>query len=177
MKIGKQFKQLTYREYLDVIDRSEKYTDFNILGLYRSLWENEKLSLEQKIEIRDLVHRDFIKTFEFLQLKDPLTYIEVSTLGLDLTVADERQLWKNVRTNQETILKAKRIKHRNFGIYSKHDCGYEHCYYNGMMIRQGSRLAESNMHFDGDRHDRWVQKLKVDRRNAAKRKLRDRGYD
>jgi hypothetical protein len=145
MKIGTKFNRLTYQEYVQIIDRHEKYTDFNTLGLYRSIIENDKLSLSDKIAIRDLAHEKFSKTFEFLQLKDPYVYLQVSTLGRELTVADEQQLWQDIRHNQEKILKAKRIKHRNFGDYSKHNCGYENCPYNGIMIRQGSWLAESNI--------------------------------
>jgi glutamate synthase domain-containing protein 2 len=170
MKIGTKFNRLTYREYIQILDRHEKYTDFNTLGLYRSIIENDKLNLEDKIAIRDLAHQKFSKTFEFLQLKDPYVYFQVSTLGRVLTTADEQQLWEDIRHNQQKILKAKRIKHRNFGEYSKHNCGYETCPYNGMMIRQGSMLAESNMHFNSDVNYRsW----KADRRSIAKRKLRD----
>ena len=80
MKIGVKFNQLTYAEYLQAIKYHQKYTDFNTLGLYRSILENDKLDLEQKIAIRDLAHTKFFKTFEFLQLKDPYTYIQVATL-------------------------------------------------------------------------------------------------
>ncbi len=73
MKIGVKFNQLTYAEYLHVIEDRQKYTDFNPLGLYRSILENDKLDLAQKISIRDLAHTKFFKTFEFLQLKDPYT--------------------------------------------------------------------------------------------------------
>ncbi|WP_338791960.1 hypothetical protein [Bernardetia sp. MNP-M8] len=39
-------------EYVFYIDNYKKYTDFNSLGLYRSIVENENLNLEQKIELR-----------------------------------------------------------------------------------------------------------------------------
>lgn len=39
------------------------------------------------------------------------------------------------------------------------------------MIRQGSWLAESNMHFDGDRN-KYQQKLKSDRRKADRKNER-----
>jgi hypothetical protein len=51
MKIGVKLNQLTYVEYISILDRYQKYTDFNTLGLYRSLLENDKLDLEQKIAI------------------------------------------------------------------------------------------------------------------------------
>ena len=46
-------------------------------------------------------------------------------MGEDLTIADERQFWSEIRKSQEKILKDKKINHRNFGVYSKHICGYE----------------------------------------------------
>ena len=88
MKIGVKFNLLTKQEYIQIIGSHQKYTDFNALGLYRSIVENDKLDLEAKIAIRELAHDRFIKSFEFLQLKDPDTYIKVSTLGEILTVAD-----------------------------------------------------------------------------------------
>ncbi len=172
MKIGIKFNQLTYVEYLHVIEYHQKYTDFNTLGLYRSILENDKLDLDLKIAIRDLAHTKFLKTVEFLQLKDPYTYIQVSTIGETLTKADERQLWQDVRINQEQILKDKRIKHRNFGNYSKHDCRYDDCPYNGVMIRQGGFLSEGTIRFDSDNH-RWARQLRARRDAVDNRNFRD----
>jgi|GEM_PF-5372128 len=39
MKIDKQFNRLTLKDYFYYIDHHRKYTDFNTLGLYRSLTE------------------------------------------------------------------------------------------------------------------------------------------
>ena len=151
MKINKKFNQLSKSEYKHYIDNHKKYTDFNTLGLYRSIVENQKLNLEDKIEIRDYANETFHKTFNFYQLKDPKTYFELVTLGKELDKPQEYQLWNNIRTNQEKILKEKRIKHRNFGNYAKHDCGYEDCPLDGLMVRQGSWLAMGHMHFDSDK--------------------------
>ena len=118
MKIGIKFNQLTYREYLYIIDRRRKYTDFNPLALYRSIIENNKLDLDQKIAIRELAHQHFFNFFEFLQVRCPQVYINVSTLGRTLTGVERDQLWEKVCNNGEKILKAKRIKHRNFGDYA-----------------------------------------------------------
>lgn len=41
MKIGVKFNQLTYREYINILDRHQKYTDFNPLALYRSIIEKD----------------------------------------------------------------------------------------------------------------------------------------
>lgn len=152
MKIGQKFSQLTEKEYYFYIDNHQKYTDFNTLGLYRSLLENEKLSLEAKISVRDYAHKTFKKAFDFLQLKDPFTFVKVSTLEQTLTWLEEEQIWKGVKQNQEKILKEKKIKHRNFGIYSKHNCGYVTCHLNGLMIRQGSSLTEDWLQFHSDRN-------------------------
>ena len=169
MKIGKLFNQLSKSQYIHYIDNHKKYTDFNTLGLYRSICENEKLTLAEKIEIRDYANTFFGKTFTFLQLKDPQTYFELITLGEELTVADEKQLWENIRSNQQKILVDKKIKHRNFGEYSKHNCGYEDCNYNGLMIKKGSYLAESIMHFDSDKNSYAAKekskRIKKERKN------------
>lgn len=162
MKIGKPFNQFTKEEYLKTIPNHKQYSDFNTLGLYRSLLENENLTLEEKMEIRDFANGYFQKTFDFLQLKDPQTYFEVSTLGEELTRGDVLNLWRIIRENQEKILKDKKIKHRNFGTYSKHDCGYDTCPYNGLMIKQGSHLAETSMCFVTD-SNKDEKKLKAQR--------------
>ena len=165
MKVGKQFNTLTYGEYLHLIANHQKFMDFNTLGLFRSLVENTKLSLEQKLELRQVVIGAFVKTFDFLQLKDPQTYFEVSTLGETLTKADESQAWDDIRQNQQRILESKQLKHRNFGTYSKHICGYDTCHLNGMMIRQGSSLSypmlngRESMPFCGDK-DKYSLKIK-----------------
>ncbi len=57
MKIEQKFNKLTAKEYRFYIDNHKKYTDFNTLGLYRSLLENEKLTLAEKLEVRDYAER------------------------------------------------------------------------------------------------------------------------
>jgi hypothetical protein len=172
MKIGKKFNELIKSEYFHYIDNNKKYTDFNILGLYRSICENEKLELPDKIEIRDYVNCIFGKTFIFLQLKDPITYFDLITLGQELTQADARKIWDDIRNNQEKILLDKKIKHRNFGEYSKHNCGYPDCPYNGLMIKQDSWLAERHMWFQSDKNEYAAkdksERVKKQRKNKHK---------
>lgn len=48
MKVTKQFNSLTYGEYLHLLKNHQKFTNFNTLGLFRSLIETTKLSLPQK---------------------------------------------------------------------------------------------------------------------------------
>ena len=169
MEIGQKFNTLTVSEYFFYIDNYKQYSDFNTLGLYRSIIENEKLDVAEKIEVREYAHKTFQKTFDFLQLKDPKVFLEVLTLGQTLTAGDEQQLWKNIKKEQQRILADKKIKHRNFGTYSKHNCPIAWCNYNGLMIRQGSYLTEENMHFAGDKN-KYQAKVKSDRRKADRKK-------
>ena len=169
MEIGQKFNTLTKEKYLFFIDNHKKYKDFNTLGLYRSIIENEMLTYADKIEVREYAHKFFRKTFDFLQLKDPKTYFDVSVIGQVITKGDELQIWNDIRANQQKILADKKIKHRNFGNYSKHNCGYDNCPYNGLMIRQGSSLAEGNMHFDSDKN-KFSGKTKSDRLQKVRKK-------
>ncbi|MGB3181725.1 MAG: hypothetical protein WBB45_10065 [Cyclobacteriaceae bacterium] len=168
MKIGKPFNTLSKSDYEYYIGRHKKYTDFNTLGLYRSLLENDKLTTEEKIAVRELAHGYFRKTFDFLQLKDPVTYLRVSTLGMELTVADENQLWEDIRRNQQEIIKRKRLNHRNFGEYAKHNCGVDHCPMNGVMVKEGSWLVEWHMQFEGDKH-RYALKVRAEQTKEQRR--------
>lgn len=178
MKIGKRFNQLSKSEYIHYIDHHKKYTDFNTLGLYRSICENKKLALPDRIEIRDYANTIFGKTFIFYQLKDPKTYFDLTTLGKELTVADAQKVWDDIKINQQKILTDKKIKHRNFGEYSKHNCGYDDCRYNGLMIKQGSFLTESAIHFDSDKNkyvskdkSKYIKKQRKNERQIIKDEL------
>lgn len=176
MKINKPFNQLQKETYFEVIENHKSYSDFNTLGLYRSLTENELLSTEERIEVRDYAHGFFQKTFDFLQLKDPLTYFKVTHLGQELTRGDELNSWRIIRENQQKILNDKKIKHRNFGTYSKHDCGLEYCHLNGMMVKQGSGTARNCMFFQTDENkDEKLNKskrLQKEKRNFKQNKNR-----
>ncbi len=172
MKIGRKFNTLSKKEYFFYIDNYKKYTDFNSLGLYRSIIENEKLLLADKIDIREHAHKTFEKFFDFLQLKDPNTYFNITTLGQKLTEADAHQLWENIWDYQHKVLSDKRIKHRNFGDYSKHNCGYKTCPLNGIMIRQGSPIEERNMVFSSDRRNPFTAKDKSNRNKANRKRER-----
>lgn len=171
MKVGKQFNTLTYGEYLHLMENHKKFTDFNTLGLFRSIVETTKLSLEEKLELRRVAVTAFAKTFEFLQLKDPHTYFKVSTLGETLTEADERKAWDDIRRNQQRILESKKLRHRNFGTYSKHNCGQDTCYMMGLMTRQGSTLAYYGGGGMGFRSDNcsWSKELKAGQRKRDRK--------
>lgn len=169
MQLGRKFNKLSISEYHHYIANHKKYTDFNTLGLYRSILENENLNTEERISLRDHANTTFGKFYEFLQLKDPTTYFHLSTLSCLMTKADENRVWEEIRHEQQRILKSKRIKHRNFGVYSKHLCGDEDCVYNGMMVREDSPMAENGICFKSDDNS-WAgkeksQRLKKERKN------------
>ncbi|PHK15184.1 hypothetical protein VF13_42035 [Nostoc linckia z16] len=170
MKIGQKFNTLTLKEYFFYIDNHKRYSDFNTLGLYRSLLENKELTDAEKIEVREYAHSFFYKTFDFLQLKDPVTYYEVSVIGQELTVADTNQIWKDIKAIQQKILADKKIKHRNFGTYSKHLCGHDNCAMNGLMIKRGSAIAYDRMCLPGDKN-RWQAKLKSYDQKVARKNI------
>jgi hypothetical protein len=168
MEIGQQFNKLTLKEYFFYIDNYKKYNDFNTLGLYRSIIENNILDFADKIEVREYAHKTFKKTFDFLQLKDPKTYFDITTIGQELTKADEQKIWDNIKINQQKILADKKIKHRNFGDYSKHNCGYDNCPLNGLMIRQDSSISQGHMHFNSDKN-KYAAKEKSERRKTDRK--------
>jgi hypothetical protein len=169
MIIGQKFNQLILKEYFFYIDNHKDYLDFNTLGLYRSIIENEKLTLEDKIAVRDYAHKTFKKAFDFFQLKDPKTFIAVAHLGQELTKGDEKGIWDVIRHNQQKILTDKKIRHRNFGDYSKHLCGNKNCLWSGIMVKQGSRLSETSVHFLGDRN-KYQEKLKSNERKSNRKR-------
>jgi hypothetical protein len=171
MKIGRQLNTLTYSEYSHLLENYKKFTDFNHLGLFRSILENGKLVPTQKFEIRDAAIKKFPRFFEFLQLKDPTTYFSLVTYQQVLTAADSHQVWEEIKRNQQRILAVKKLGHRNIGTYAKHDCGYETCHLNGLMIRQGSWLAEGEMHFCTDKNEYpALSKSKMRRRDRKQQK-------
>ncbi|WP_210116202.1 hypothetical protein [Hymenobacter fodinae] len=170
MKLNRRLNQLTEADYLNLLVNHQRYTDFNSLGLFRSLLENEKLNLEQRQHLRDVAIDVFPKFYDFLQLKDPYTYFRLQTLGQELTVADEQTAWDEIRRAQQRILTEKRIRHRNFGTYTKHNCGYDICPFNGLMVRQGARLAEGVMGFGSDK--RISNNRHVDHRADLRRRER-----
>jgi hypothetical protein len=171
MKLGQQINALTYSEYLHLLENYKRFTDFNHLGLFRSILESEKLGPTQKLEIRDAIIEKFPKFFEFLQLKDPVTYFSLVTYQQALTPADSHQVWEEIKRNQQRILAVKKLGHRNIGTYAKHDCGYETCHLKGLMIRQGSWLAEREMHFCTDKNEYPVlSKSKMRKRDRKQQK-------
>lgn len=176
MKINKPFNQLHKEEYLYYIENHKQYSDFNTLGLYRSLLENQMLTLNELLEIREFAHSYFQKTFDFLQLKDPRTYMKVVTLGEDLTPQERQVLWESVRDNQQKILKEKRFGHRNFGTYSKHECGLPYCTLDGLMVKQNSPLGRDGICFESDENkdekENKSKRLQKEKRNFKQNKNR-----
>lgn len=151
MQIGKKFNTLSISQYHHYIANYKKYTDFNRLGLYRSILENEKLSTEERIALRDHANETFGKYYHFLQVKDPGTYFGLCTIGLKMTSADEEQVWRNIKEAQEQILRSKRIKHRNFGVHSKHLCYYDDCPKHNVMTQYHSDSYVPEIHLSTDK--------------------------
>jgi hypothetical protein len=65
MKIGKRFNELEKSEYFHFMQNDKKHSDFNTLGMYKSICENKRLSLTDKIEVRDYANKSFGKTLNF----------------------------------------------------------------------------------------------------------------
>lgn len=61
MKIDRKFNTLSLNEYLNYIENHKQYSDFNTLGFYRSIFENENTSLDEKIQIREFANKYFSK--------------------------------------------------------------------------------------------------------------------
>ena len=169
MKIDKPFNTFSKQEYLEIVPDHKNYTNFNTLGLYRSLLENESLNLEDKFEVLELANKHFQKAFDFLVLKDPRTWFDLTHLGKELSRGQEWDLWEEVKERQQKIIKDKRFGHRNFGTYSKHNCGVSHCPYDGLMIHPKSLLAESHIHFDSDKNP-YSAKQKAEKRKSDRKK-------
>lgn len=182
MKIWKKFNSLTLQEYIFYIDNRKKYTDFNELGLFRSVFENEQISSEEKIQLRDHIIAKMPKVFEFMQVRHPDLYTKLYFLGKTPTKGDEDHLWKEINSNQVKILKEKRIRHRNFWNYSKHNCGYDNCHLNWLMVQQWSWFCEYDMVFPSDKNyyvlkdksRRWKQERKAER-NIVNQFLKSEG--
>ncbi|MFN8577661.1 MAG: hypothetical protein U0354_12465 [Candidatus Sericytochromatia bacterium] len=177
MKIGQRFNKLTLKEYIFYIKHNDKYTDFNTLGLYRSIIENDKLSLKEKIELRDLSNTFFQKFFDFLQLRDPNTYFKIKTLGNNITNGVESKIWSEIKNNQKKILLNKKLRYRNFGTYSKHNCDHIDCHLNGLMIKKNSPFTYVSMKFSSDKNNFNSKeksiKFKKERKNIKQNILKD----
>lgn len=156
MKLNRRLNQLSEAEYQHLLANYQRYTDFNSLGLFRSLLENEKLDLPQRLRLRDAAIEAFPKFYEFLQLKDPHTYLRLSTLGQELTIADERAAWEQIKRNQQRLLTDKGIRHRNIGVHARHDCGNPECPCRGTMTQPNSILTDSYIWFRTDHRGPWT---------------------
>ena len=110
MKINKEYDQIPYKKLKDIIMNHKKYADFNIPELYQGILYNEKLNIEQKIDLRDLANEYFPKTFNFLQRKAPRIYYCLVILGEEeyLTEGDKNKIWEDIIHNREKMLKAKK---------------------------------------------------------------------
>ncbi|MBC7406563.1 MAG: hypothetical protein H7230_03800 [Candidatus Parcubacteria bacterium] len=147
-----QYNTLALSTLLELLESYKKDKNFNNLGFFRSILENDQLNLGDKIFLNNRAIEIMPKSYEFLQVRDPGLYLNLETLGMQILDSDKRDMYKKIRLNQEKILKQKKIRHRNFGIFSKHLCNIEGCHYNGRMVKQGSFVAGGGMHFASDNH-------------------------
>ncbi len=168
MQIGKQFNTLSPEEYYYYIDNRKNYTDFNELGLFRSIFENEKLNELGKIKVRDYIQKKMPKVLEFMQVRHPGLYTKLFFLWKNYTKGDEDNLWRIIRWNQEKILNSKRIKHRNFWNYSKHNCWIDTCPLNGMMVQQWSWFCELEMRPSNNNRKEKSKIIKQERKESKK---------
>ena len=107
-------------EYRHYIAHHQKYADFNPLGLYRSILENNKLSEAEKQAVLALAKHYFPKFYDFLLVKDFNTYVALSRLGLPpLNPAQQWDYNAQLRIQAEKILACKRIHNWRVGTQTK----------------------------------------------------------
>lgn len=119
MKINKKFNTLSLSEYRHTIENHDKYTDFNLLGLYRSILENPRLDEAGQLEVLTLANRHFQTFYDFLIVKDINTYARLSRLGqAPLTDTQAQQYREQLREQALKILAHKKIRNWRVGIYA-----------------------------------------------------------
>ena len=165
-----KYNKFSVKEYTYIIDNQKK-KKLNVLGLYRSILENESLSNDEKIEVREYANTKFNKTYLFYQISHPQLHIDLFMLDNPLNKQEQDKKWDEMVVYQEKTLKAKGIKHRNFGEYSKHLCGIDSCPLNGHMIRAGSFQAETCMSFKSDKRSDYL-KVKAKKRKSDRKQLK-----
>ena len=111
MKVNKKFKQMSMAEYRHYIAHHQKYADFNPLGLYRSILENDKLDEAAQLEILAFANQYFQRFYDFLFIKDPVAYSRLATLGQDLSETQQRQHLSRVWDRREQWCAEKAIRH------------------------------------------------------------------
>ncbi len=58
------FNELSFKQFIEVIEQHKKYKDFNKLGILFALNESKKLTVEEVISIRDLFKEKFFKYYQ-----------------------------------------------------------------------------------------------------------------
>ena len=103
-------------EYHHYIAHHQKYADFNPLGLYRSILENDKLDEAARLEILAFANQYFQRFYDFLFVKDPVTYSRLATLGQGLSETQQRQHLSRVWDRREQWCAEKGILHQRIGV-------------------------------------------------------------
>ena len=102
-------------EYRHYIAHHQKYADFNPLGLYRSILENDKLDEAALLEILAFANQYFQRFYNFLFVKDPVTYSRLATLGQGLSETQQWQHLSHVWDRREKWCAEKGIRHQRIG--------------------------------------------------------------
>ena len=161
MNINQPFNELSATRIREIIQNYKQYKDFNRLGLFRGLIESECLSPEERTSLQKLARKTFDRYFDFLVIKDPDTWwTTLHPNWVENSFSDRLDRWRKIEHHQRVIIERKGLGHRNFGTYSKHDCGYEDCPLNGVMIKKNDpRRNNCRIHFSSDpktrKYGRW----------------------
>lgn len=120
MKLNRPFNCLSLAEYRHIIRHHKRYVDFNPLDLYRSILENPKLDMDARQEVLALANEYFGAFYAFLVVKDLPTYARLSRLGEPaLSQEQEWQYIRSLERRAQKIRRAKKIRHRRVGVYTK----------------------------------------------------------
>jgi hypothetical protein len=171
-----QLNTLTAQGYRKLLASPHGRKQVNTLGLFRSIVENRKLPEEEKAAIRDACREAFPQFYGFLPVKDYRTYWALEALGREMTEADWRALKERSWREAAAWVKQRRIRHRSFGVHSKHECEPT-CPMLGTMVKPHFRSMDpSPLSLPYDRRDWWREgdqaRQRRNERKAVKRQLR-----
>ena len=161
MRIDQPFNELSAARIRTIILNYKQYKDFNRLGLFRGLIESAHLSSEERTGLQQLARRTFARYFDFLVIKDPDTWWQTEYPDwVETSFGDRLNRWREIRERQQVIIERKGLGHRNFGVFSKHDCGRADCPLDGVMVKKNDpRRDNCRISFKSDpktrKYGRW----------------------
>lgn len=89
------YKELTFKELVEVLENHKKYANFNKLGITCAIRESEKLSKKERVEVRDLFKSKFLKYYQTLDIVD-----------LELMDLDTERFFENDRRGMKRKFRA-----------------------------------------------------------------------